>query len=35
VAPRLSIVKLSNQSGPNALAAVELCGERVLPRLRG
>jgi coenzyme F420-dependent glucose-6-phosphate dehydrogenase len=29
------VVKLSNQSGPNALEAVRVYGEHVLPRLRG
>jgi len=28
------VVKLSNQSGPNALAAIGIYGERVLPKLR-
>ena len=28
------IVKLSNQSGPNALEAIRIYGERVLPKLR-
>lgn len=28
------IVKLSNQSGRNALAAIQIYGERVLPKLR-
>jgi len=28
------VVKLSNQSGPNALAAIRVYGERVLPKLR-
>jgi hypothetical protein len=28
------IVKLSNQSGPNALAAIDFYGRRVLPLLR-
>jgi len=29
------VVKLSNQSGPNALEAIRIYGERVLPKLRG
>ncbi len=29
------VVKLSNQSGPNALEAIRIYGERVLPALRG
>ena len=29
------VVKLSNQSGPNALEAIRVYGERVLPKLRG
>jgi len=29
------VVKLSNFSGPNALEAIRLYGERVLPKLRG
>ena len=29
------VVKLSNQSGPNALEAIRVYGEQVLPRLRG
>jgi hypothetical protein len=29
------VVKLSNQSGPNALEAIRVYGEQVLPKLRG
>jgi coenzyme F420-dependent glucose-6-phosphate dehydrogenase len=29
------VVKLSNQSGPNALDAIRVYGEQVLPKLRG
>jgi coenzyme F420-dependent glucose-6-phosphate dehydrogenase len=29
------VVKLSNQSGPNAIEAIRVYGERVLPKLRG
>ena len=29
------VVKLSNQSGPNAPEAIRIYGERVLPKLRG
>ena len=29
------VVKLSNQSGANALEAIRIYGERVLPKLRG
>jgi len=28
------VVKLSNQSGPNAIEAIRIYGERVLPKLR-